>query len=199
VRPIVSGGNSSKGMANTPAPRYDGRVNRFPSELRRWRAARRRSQLELAVQAGTTQRHVSFIEQGRSRPGRGIVVRLAEALELSLRERNELLLAAGYAPAFPESALDDEALRPVRRALDTILDGHLPYPAMVVRPHGVLVTANRAFDSSTKVLMSRYWDHRSTSSGWHSTPMASRPVSATCVSGGPTHHREPSCPAGAQP
>jgi MmyB-like transcription regulator ligand binding domain len=89
---------------------------------------------------------VSFIEQGRSRPGRNVVVRLSEALDLSLRERNELLLSAGFAPAFPESALDDDALRPVRRALDTILDGHLPYPAMVVRPYGVLVDANRAFD-----------------------------------------------------
>src|SRR6185503_5586442 len=108
--------------------------------------ARRLSQLELAVRAGTTQRHVSFIEQGRSRPGPGIVARFADALELSPRERNHLLLAAGYAPAFPESPLDDEALRPVRRALDTILDGHLPYPAMVVRPHGILVTANQAFD-----------------------------------------------------
>jgi transcriptional regulator with XRE-family HTH domain len=121
-------------------------VTRFPTELRRWRTARRLSQLELAVRAGTTQRHVSFIEQGRSRPGRSVVVRLAESMELTLRERNELLLAAGFAPAFPESPLDDEALRPVRRALDTILDGHLPYPAMVVRPHGILVTANRAFD-----------------------------------------------------
>jgi hypothetical protein len=75
-----------------------------------------------------------------------MVVRLAESMELTLRERNELLLAAGFAPAFPESSLDDEALRPVREALDTILDGHLPYPAIVVRPYGVLVTANRAFD-----------------------------------------------------
>src|SRR5919106_6560819 len=118
----------------------------FTSELRRWRTARRMSQLDLALRAGTTQRHVSFIEQGRSRPGRSMVARLAEAMELTLRERNELLLAAGFAPAFPESPLDDEALRPVRRALDTILDGHVPYPAMVVRPHGILVTANRAFD-----------------------------------------------------
>jgi transcriptional regulator with XRE-family HTH domain len=118
----------------------------FTSELRRWRTARRLSQLELAIRAETTQRHVSFIEQGRSRPGRGMVVRLAESMELTLRERNELLLAAGFAPAFPESPLDDEALRPVRQALDTILDGHLPYPAIVVRPYGVLVTANRAFD-----------------------------------------------------
>jgi transcriptional regulator with XRE-family HTH domain len=121
-------------------------MSRFPSELRRWRTARRLSQLELAVRAGTTQRHVSFIEKGRSRPGRGMVMRLSESLDLTLRERNALLLAAGFAPAYPESPLDDDALRPVRLALDTILDGHLPYPAMVVRPHGVLVTANRAFE-----------------------------------------------------
>jgi len=121
-------------------------LSTFPTELWRWRSARRLSQLELAVRAGTTQRHVSFIESGRSRPGRGMVVRLAESMELTLRERNELLLAAGFAPVFPESPLDDEALRPVRQALDTILDGHLPYPAMVVRPHGILVAANRAFD-----------------------------------------------------
>lgn len=118
----------------------------FPTELRRWRSVRRLSQLELAVRAGTTQRHVSFIEQGRSRPGRGMVVRLAESMELKLRERNELLVAAGFAPAFPESSLDDETLGPVLQALDIVLDGHLPYPAMVVRPHGILVTANRAFD-----------------------------------------------------
>lgn len=118
---------------------------RFPTELRRWRSARRLSQLELAIRAETTQRHVSFIEQGRSRPGRNMVVRLAESMELTLRERNELLLAAGFAPAFPESPLDDEALRPVRQAIDSILDGHLPYPAVVVRSPCTLVAANRAF------------------------------------------------------
>jgi transcriptional regulator with XRE-family HTH domain len=134
-------------MASRPAVDDDRLVtSRFPTELRRWRTARRLSQLELAIRADTTQRHVSFIEQGRSRPGRGVVVRLAESLDLTLRQRNELLVAAGFAPAFPESPLDDEALRPVRQALDTILDGHLPYPAMVVRPHGILVTANRAFE-----------------------------------------------------
>jgi transcriptional regulator with XRE-family HTH domain len=121
-------------------------MSRFPTELRRWRTARRLSQLELAVRAGTTQRHVSFIEKGRSRPGRNVVMRLAESLDLTLRERNELLLAADFAPAFPESPLDDETLAPVRHALDTILAGHLPYPAIVVRPHGILVAANRAFD-----------------------------------------------------
>lgn len=121
-------------------------ANGFAAELQRTRKARRLSQLELALRAGTTQRHVSFIERGRSQPGPGVVARLADALEMSPRERNGLLLAAGYAPAFPESALDDERLRPVRQALDAILDGHLPCPAMVVRPHGVLVAANRAFD-----------------------------------------------------
>jgi transcriptional regulator with XRE-family HTH domain len=104
------------------------------------------SQLDLALRAGTTQRHLSFIEQARSRPGRDVVLRLSEAMDLTLRERNALLVAAGFAPVFPESPLDDAALRPVRKALDTILDGHLPCPAIVVRPHGILVAANRAFD-----------------------------------------------------
>lgn len=121
-------------------------MNRFSTELRRWRSLRRLSQLELAERADTTQRHLSFLEQGRSRVGRELAVRLAEALELTPRERNELLAVAGFAPVFPESSLDDEMLAPVREALDTILEGHLPYPAIVVRPHGILVAANRAFD-----------------------------------------------------
>ena len=75
-----------------------------------------------------------------------MVMRLAESLDLTLRERNDLLISAGFAPAFPESPLDDAALRPIREALDGILNGHLPYPALVVRPHGILVTANRAFE-----------------------------------------------------
>jgi transcriptional regulator with XRE-family HTH domain len=117
---------------------------RFAAELRRWRQARRVSQLELALRADTTQRHVSYLEQGRSRPGRTLVLRLAEALELSLRERNALLFSAGYAPVFPESPLSDEALRPVREALHGILRGHLPYPALVAAPGGELVAANEA-------------------------------------------------------
>lgn len=120
--------------------------SRFALELRRWRSSRRWSQLELALRAGTTQRHLSFMEQGRSAPGRTMVVRLAETLGLSLRERNALLLAAGYAPLFPESGLDDDALRPVREALDGVLAGHMPYPAVVVRPYGEVVAANEALD-----------------------------------------------------
>jgi transcriptional regulator with XRE-family HTH domain len=120
--------------------------SRFPDELRRWRNSRRWSQLELALRAGTTQRHLSFMEQGRSAPGRTMVVRLAETLELSLRERNALLFAAGYAPLFPESGLDDESLRPVREALVSVLEGHMPYPAVVVRPYGEVVAANDALE-----------------------------------------------------
>ena len=116
----------------------------FARELYRWRRLRRVSQLELAGRAGTTQRHLSYIEQGRSQPGRDMVMRFAEALELSLRERNALLLSAGYAPLFAESRLDDDALRPVRDALQQILLGHMPYPAMVVGPTGELVAANAA-------------------------------------------------------
>lgn len=117
----------------------------FGRELRRWRTRRRVSQLDLAIRADTTQRHLSFLERGRSRPGRAMVVRLAEALGLSLRERNELLLAGGYAPLYAESSLDAPQLGPVREALERILDGHLPYPAVVVRPYGELVAANSAF------------------------------------------------------
>ncbi len=83
-------------------------------------------------------------------PGRAIVVRLAEALGLPLRERNSLLLRAGYAPLFPESSLDEPLLRPVREALEGILDGHSPYPALVLRPYGEVVAANSAIDVLTE-------------------------------------------------
>jgi transcriptional regulator with XRE-family HTH domain len=116
----------------------------FGSQLRRWRELRRVSQLELALRAGTTQRYLSYLEAGRSVPGRGMVIRLAESLELPLRERNALLLHAGYAPAYPESTLDDNDLHAVRQALQAILTGHEPYPAMIVNRSGELVLANQA-------------------------------------------------------
>ncbi|WP_225728593.1 MULTISPECIES: helix-turn-helix domain-containing protein [unclassified Nocardia] len=124
--------------------------NGFAKQLRHWRTLRRVSQLDLAIRADTSQRYLSFLEQGRSHPGRTMVIRLAESLDLSLRERNALLLAAGYAPIFPESDFDKPELAPVRDALRTILDGHLPYPAIVVRPHGILLAANAAFDVFTE-------------------------------------------------
>jgi transcriptional regulator with XRE-family HTH domain len=112
----------------------------FAGALRNVRTRRNLSQLELALRAGTTQRYVSFIESGRSHPGRGMVIRLAESLELPLRERNDLLLASGFAPVY----LEDPALRPVLDALQHILDGHLPFPAIIVNRHGDLVAANTA-------------------------------------------------------
>jgi transcriptional regulator with XRE-family HTH domain len=118
---------------------------RFAGSLRAWRRHRRVSQLELAFRAGTTQRHVSFIESERSFPGRDMIVRLAEALEVPLRERNGLLLAAGFAPAYEETRLDDPRLDPIRTALERILEGHLPYPALITDRPGDLVSANSAF------------------------------------------------------
>jgi len=117
------------------------------SGLRTWRERARVSQLELALRAGTTQRHVSFVESGRSVPGRAMLIRLAEALDVPLRDRNALLLEAGFAPAYPETRFDDPALGPVRRALERVLDGHLPYPAVVTDRRGDLLAANAAFDA----------------------------------------------------
>ena len=121
-----------------------------PRALRDRRTRRQLSQLDLALRAGTTQRHLSFIESGRSVPGRNMVVRLAESLDLPLRERNELLLAAGYAPAYPQRPIDDPVLAPVRSAIEHILRGHLPYPALVADRHGDLIAANDAFDVITE-------------------------------------------------
>lgn len=117
----------------------------FAGALREWRRRRRVSQLELAFDAGTTQRHVSFIESDRSVPGREMVVRLTEALDVPLRERNSLLLAAGYAPAYDETDLDDPGLDPIRNALERVLAGHRPYPAVIADRHGDLVSGNEAF------------------------------------------------------
>jgi transcriptional regulator with XRE-family HTH domain len=121
----------------------------FADALRTRRISRRLSQLELAHLAGTTQRHVSFMESGRSAPGRAMVVRLAEALQLPLRERNDLLHVAGYAAAYPATALDAPGLAPVRAALGHILAGHDAYPAVVVNRYGELVAANDALDVLT--------------------------------------------------
>jgi transcriptional regulator with XRE-family HTH domain len=112
--------------------------------LRAWRERRRMSQLALALAADVSSRHVSFIETGRSRPSREMVLRLAERLDVPLRERNRLLLAAGFAPAYPERDLDDPELARMRHAVDLVLTGHEPYPALAFDRHWNLVTSNRA-------------------------------------------------------
>ncbi len=110
--------------------------------LRRWRHLRRMSQFDLALEAGISPRHLSFVENGRSVPGRATLLRLAECLDLPLRERNDLLLAAGYAPVYSTASLDSPEMSPVREAVRKVLAGHEPYPAIVVDRGWNLVDAN---------------------------------------------------------
>src|ERR1700750_960887 len=112
--------------------------------LRSWRLRRRLSQLELALDAGVSARHLSFVDTGRSRPSETMVLHLAEQLDVPLRARNELLLAAGYAPVFGQRSLDAPELEPVRTAIDQLLEAHEPYPALVVDRGWNLVAANAA-------------------------------------------------------
>ncbi|WP_036476501.1 helix-turn-helix transcriptional regulator [Mycobacterium sp. URHD0025] len=114
------------------------------SLLREWRQRRRLTQLELALDAGVSARHLSFVETGRSKPGRAMLLRLGERLEIPFRERNRLLVAAGHAPAFPEHPFGAPELAPIREALERILKSHEPYPAVVFDHHWNLVAANAA-------------------------------------------------------
>lgn len=110
--------------------------------IRDWRKQRRLSQLDLASEAEISQRHLSFLESGRAQPSREMVLHLAERLDLPLRERNALLVAAGFAPAFREREYDDPALEAARAAVDLVLKGHEPFPALAVDRHWTLVSAN---------------------------------------------------------
>ncbi|RST13914.1 XRE family transcriptional regulator [Streptomyces sp. WAC05374] len=111
--------------------------------LRGWRERRRLSQLELALRADSSARHVSFIETGRSRPSEEMILRLAEHLDVPVRERNALLLAAGYAPRYAETSLDDPSLDTLRAGIDQLLAGYDPYPALVVDGSYTVVAANQ--------------------------------------------------------
>jgi transcriptional regulator with XRE-family HTH domain len=116
----------------------------FGDLLREWRQRRRLSQLDLSTEASISTRHLSFVETGRSSPSREMVLHLAERLEVPLRERNQLLVAAGFAPVFPEKPLSDPALSPARKAVETVLKGHEPYPALAIDRYWNLVAANAA-------------------------------------------------------
>ncbi|MFH8798938.1 helix-turn-helix domain-containing protein [Streptomyces sp. NPDC017936] len=111
--------------------------------LRAWRERRRVSQLELALRADSSARHISFIETGRSRPSEEMVLRLAEHLDVPVRERNALLLAAGYAPHYRETPLDDPALDTLRAGMERLIQGYEPYPALVVDARYDVMAANR--------------------------------------------------------
>jgi transcriptional regulator with XRE-family HTH domain len=122
-------------------------VSPFGRQVRRWRAIRRMSQLDLAVAAGTTPRHLSFVETGRSRPRTDLILRIADALEVPLPERNTLLAAAGLPLVFPTHELGSHALEPVNRVLEKVLAGHEPYPAWVIRQPLTIVRANRSAEA----------------------------------------------------
>lgn len=112
--------------------------------LRQWRQRRRLSQLDLACETEISSKHLSFLETGRALPSREMLLRLAEQLAIPLRERNILLIAAGYAPVFPERSLDDPSLLAARKAVDLILTGHEPYPALALDRHWTLIASNKA-------------------------------------------------------
>ncbi len=118
-------------------------VRGFGEHLRKWRQHRRLSQLDLAAEADISTRHLSYVETGRSLPSREMVLRLAERLGIPLRERNTLLVAAGYAPMYRERPLNDPALAAARHAVEQLLAGHEPFPALDVDRHWNMVAANR--------------------------------------------------------
>lgn len=112
--------------------------------LRDWRQRRRLSQMTLALEADVSTRHVSFLETGKAQPSRDMLLRLAEPLDIPLRERNELLVAAGFAPLYQERELDAPALRAARDAVQRVLKGHEPFPALAVDRHWTMLAANDA-------------------------------------------------------
>jgi transcriptional regulator with XRE-family HTH domain len=116
----------------------------FGDHLRRWRRTRRVSQLDCALDAEISQKHLSFVESGRSKPSREMVLRLAETLRVPLRETNRMMLAAGYAPVFAERTLDDPALAAAKAAIELVLKGQDPFPALAVDRHWNLLAANAA-------------------------------------------------------
>jgi transcriptional regulator with XRE-family HTH domain len=129
-------------MSSTPKV-----LNRPPSVgglIREWRQRRRLSQLDFAVEAEISSKHLSFLETGRSQPSREMLLHLAELLEVPLRERNAMLIAAGFAPMFSERPLTDPALQAARRAVEQVLKGHEPYPALAVDRHWTLIASNAA-------------------------------------------------------
>ncbi|WP_439572231.1 helix-turn-helix domain-containing protein [Phreatobacter sp.] len=126
-----------------PVPSRSARPS-IGDHLRDWRQRRRMSQMDLALDAEVSTRHLSFVETGRAAPSREMILKLAERLDIPLRERNVLLVAGGFAPVFPERSLDDPAVVAARRAIDIVLAGHEPYPAVALDRHWTLMAHNRA-------------------------------------------------------
>jgi transcriptional regulator with XRE-family HTH domain len=154
--------------------------------LREWRERRRLSQLDLAIQADISARHLSFVETGRSRPTPAMILRLTEQLKVPLRERNVLLLAGGYAPAYPQHGLQAPELDSVRAALRQVLAGHEPYPAVVIDRWWDMQETNSGVAVLVEGWPRRCWSRRSTCCGSACTPMAWRRALSISPSGGRT-------------
>ena len=144
---VIAGGMEAsyrQGMATTMRTIAGSTRERSIGDLlRQWRERRRLSQLALALDAEVSTRHLSFLETGKAHPSRAMLLRLAERLDIPLRERNTMLLAAGFAPAYPERGLDDPALGIARAAIDRVLAGHEPFPALAIDRYWRLIAANR--------------------------------------------------------
>lgn len=129
----------------------------FPGLLKAWRRKRRLSQLELALESGVSQRHLSFLESGRANPSRGMILRLGETLEVPLRERNDWLVAAGFAPVFHARPLDDPQMRQVMDAVRAMLANHEPFPALALDRAWNVRLANRPFEWLASLLGDDVW------------------------------------------
>ena len=129
----------------------------FPNLLREWRQKRRLSQLDLALSAGVSQRHVSFLESGRANPSRGMILQLSETLEVPLRDRNAWLTAAGFAPVFRTRALDDPQMGQVLAAVRMMLTAHEPFPAIALDRGWNVRMSNRPFDRLGAMLGEDIW------------------------------------------
>jgi transcriptional regulator with XRE-family HTH domain len=129
----------------------------FPFLLKTWRQKRRLSQLELALSSGVSQRHVSFLESGRARPSRGMILQLSETLEVPLRDRNEWLTAAGFAPIFRARPLDDPQMSQVMGAVRMMLANHEPFPAVAIDRAWNIRMSNKPFDAMSAMLGSDLW------------------------------------------
>ncbi len=144
--PVTPGTDDARGAGGPPRTAHagaDGGGATAGAVLRGWRERRGLSQLELALRADSSARHISFVETGRSRPSRAMVLRLAEHLDMPVRECNALLLAAGYAPHYPETPLDDPAMAELRQGVEQLVAAHEPFPAVVVDGAYDVVAANR--------------------------------------------------------
>jgi transcriptional regulator with XRE-family HTH domain len=135
-------GDVPRATAGQPAPA--GPRGRVGQQLRSWRERRRVSQLDLSLRAGISARHLSFVETGRSSPSSGLILRLAEELDVPLRDRNALLLAGGFAPAYPKHGLGAPSLDAVTEAMRQVINAHMPNPALAVDGHWELIDANGA-------------------------------------------------------